>query len=243
VLLFLCLLPTTGCSYLRQANNPPTHAGLTLVLPGIEGASFVNSNIVKGLVDGDVNGEIEVWDWTSGNALRSLEHLRDRERLVQQTTRLRERLLLELQSESDRPISLVAHSGGAGVALEAVRSLPAGHSLATVVLLAPAVRRDYPLNALQERTRYGVWSFRSPADLQLTLGTTLAGTIDGDHGSAAGAFGFLERPSELKEVPFRAGMILDGHWGGHLGPTQVRFIRRHVAPIIRLAQMHQARAF
>ncbi|MDP7014569.1 MAG: alpha/beta hydrolase [Pirellulaceae bacterium] len=229
----LCLSLSGGCSYFRTTTISRPEDGLTIVLPGIEGASFVNSNIAQGLVDGQVPGQVEVFDWTSGNALRSLEHLSDARRVSEQATRLADHIEESHEVFPDRPISVVAHSGGAGVALAALEKLPEHREISALVLLAPAVSPNYPIQRATSKTTSGVWSFYSPLDAQLTVGTSLFGTIDGEYGPAAGSSGFNTKPEGLTEVPFEPGMMRTGNLGGHLGGTHFEFVREHVAPIIR----------
>jgi pimeloyl-ACP methyl ester carboxylesterase len=237
LILIIASLPAYGCSTFRPTTVASDSAGLTLVLPGIGGDSFISSNTAEGLVDGQVTGRIEVFDWTSGNALRSLEHLRDRERVREQSQRLLERLTESHREDAARPISLVAHSGGAGVVLQALEQLPPEHSVACVVLLAPAVSADYPIDQAARKPHGGVWSFYSPLDIQLMAGTPLAGTIDGEHVIAAGGKGFTRAAAGLTQIPYEPSMLASGNFGGHLGPTGRSFVRDHVAPLIRRGQL------
>src|SRR5713226_2011842 len=65
--------------------------GLVLVLPGIEGESFLNHNIARGLADGGIRSAIEIFDWTTGVILFFLYHLRGWRRNVAQADRLAQR--------------------------------------------------------------------------------------------------------------------------------------------------------
>lgn len=180
-----CLL-ASGCASFRTTTVSHSCDGLKLVLPGIEGTSFINSNIANGLVESLVPGQIEVFDWTSGNALRSFEHLINENRIFDQSLRLVERIQRSQRNFPNRPISLVAHSGDAGVIMNALENLPDNQPITSVVLLAPAVSADYPVQNIVPKVTSGVWLFYSPFDVQLTVGTTVTGTIDGDHAPAAG---------------------------------------------------------
>ncbi|HSG69520.1 MAG TPA: hypothetical protein VLA12_03850, partial [Planctomycetaceae bacterium] len=58
-LVWLLLASSSGCSYFQNLNNPNRFQnGYTLVLPGIETASFANSNIAQGLENGGVTSAI-----------------------------------------------------------------------------------------------------------------------------------------------------------------------------------------
>ena len=63
------------------------------MLPGIEGESFVNHSIARGLADGGVEAAIEVYDWTTGIIVRLFYHLRGWRRNVAQAERLVRRIV------------------------------------------------------------------------------------------------------------------------------------------------------
>jgi len=71
VFVLALLLPMSGCSYGLSKYRTPERMehGYIIVLPGIEGRSFFNANIVKGLADGGVQSAIEIYDWTAGSPL------------------------------------------------------------------------------------------------------------------------------------------------------------------------------
>ena len=233
----LLSMQACGCSYFRTTTVSRPRDGLTLVLPGIEGESFINSNIAQGLVDGGVSGNVEVFDWTTGTALRSIEHLHDGHRVFGEAIRLADRIEESQAQDPGRPISIVAHSGGAGIALTALEQLSPERPISSVVLIAPAVSSAYPIQDITDKTTSGIWSFYSPLDLQLTLGTSIAGTIDGDYAPAAGGKGFDSQPHGLTQVPYDPRMVIHGNLGGHLGATNRRFVREQVAPIVRQAHL------
>jgi len=123
-----------------------------------------------------------------------------------------------------------------------LEELPPGHRIDSAVLLAPAISPGYPVRKLLSKTRQGIWNFYSPLDIPLSvIGTTLVGTMDGEHTASAGAIGFSEDESaagmrsgpQLHQVPFKPSMIKDGNLGGHFGPTFTRFVQIHVAPLLR----------
>ena len=230
-----------GCSYFRPTTTTRPQDGLTLVLPGVEGASIFNSNIARGLVAGDVPGHIEVFEWTSGQSLRSLEHISDECRHNRQANRLARLIQKSQREDPTRPISLVSHSGGAGIALKALELLPCDHPVTSVVLIAPAVSRDYPIQKLAGKSEAGIWSFNSPLDLRLTLGTMLTGTMDGQHANSAGSFGFLNNARGLAQISYKPSMVLQGHFGGHLTPSNSSFVSHWIAPLVRQAHCEKLR--
>ena len=212
-----------------------------MVLPGVEGASIFNSNIARGLVNGDVPGHIEVFEWTTGKSLRSLEHISDECRHNRQANRLAMRIQNARRHNPARPISLVSHSGGAGIVLKALDLLPCDQPVTSVVLIAPAVSRDYPVQNLAGKSEAGIWSFNSPLDLRLTLGTMLTGTMDGRHANSAGSLGFRNEARGLAQISYKPSMILQGHFGGHLTPSNSSFVSHWVAPLVRRAHCNKLR--
>lgn len=218
--------------------------GLVLVLPGIEGRSFLNHNIARGLAEGGVASSIEVFDWTTGNILLFLYHLRGRRRHGREAERLVERIVAYRQSHPGRPVDLVGHSGGAAMVVLALEQLPPEHSVRCALLLQSAMSPDYDLTAALERTERGIWNFRSVFDmLFLGAGTWLAGTLDGRHHAAAGMVGFRQPATlgaagkqlyatKLHDVAFHPAMIADFHVGGHLSVTSRPFVARTVAPLL-----------
>ena len=235
LLLAVALLQLCGCHHLCSKTTFEPCRGLTIVLPGIEGESFINKNISRGLRNGQVPGEIEIVDWTTGNPFRSLEHLRDKQRVSDQAFRLARQINQFRSVAPATPVSIVAHSGGCGVALESLRLIPHDQQLASVVLIAPAVSRGYAIESVAEKPKFGIWSFNSPFDVQLTAGTKLFGTVDRCHEASAGSYGFYSQSPRLHQFPYRLEMLRDGHHGGHLGGTNPVFVENWIAPIVRRA--------
>lgn len=217
--------PTRGVGQLEQ--------GLTLVLPGVEGRSFLSDNVAEALEDSHVRGAIEVHDWTTGRPWQSLEHLTNLERNQVEASRLAQRVIQYRLACPSAPINLVGHSGGGAIIAMAVSQLPAEYRVNKVVLLSPAISPQFHIQDSLARCD-ALWCFHSPYDFQLTVGTSILGTVDRDFLFAAGAVGFdQDLPGDnLFQIPFRLDMIRDGNLGGHLGTTQYRFVCRHVAPIL-----------
>ena len=54
--------------------------GLVLILPGMEGRSFLNLSIMAGLLDAGLPYAMEIADWTTGWTFLAIYHLRAWER-------------------------------------------------------------------------------------------------------------------------------------------------------------------
>ena len=237
---------SSGYSYYRNPNSIERFQhGYTLVLPGIDTANVFDSNLAQGLKDGGVETAVEVDDWTTGNPLLMLIHLRHLERNKREARRIAGRIVRCQDTFPGRPVYMVGHSAGGGVALLTLEALPPDRNVTAVILLAAAVSPDLDLAYHLSRTEAGIWNLYSPLDVPLLMvGTTLAGTVDGRHTAAAGAVGFqipadlgpdarrLYR-SKLRQVPYDCRMSAHGNFGGHFGSTGIDFSREYIAPIIR----------
>ncbi len=244
ILAILCFLAIpTGCSVSDLATMERSRHGLVIVLPGIEGRSMWNVNIARGLDEGGFQGAIEIFDWGTavpGGAIINLTDL-ERNRLV--ARQIKRRIMQYRREQPGRPIHLVGHSGGAGVALLTIEELPQDAPLTSAILLAAAVSPTHDLCDALRRTEFGIFNYYSPYDQGfLVLGTGIFGTIDRQHGPAAGAVGF-KKPANLDEygvaaygklhqIKWTSEMRRHGHYGGHMGWASREFVRDVLAPLI-----------
>lgn len=219
--------------------------GLVLVLPGIEGRSVLNRNLAVGLDQGGVTSAIEIADWTVGVPGVYLPNLLDLERNRRAAARLAARIEAYRREYPGRPVHLVGHSGGGGIAVLTLEALPEDGSIEMALLLAPAVSPDYDLSAALRRTRRGLCNFYSARDVTLLkVGTTIFGSIDRVHGTAAGAAGFKPPPgltdagrelyaARLRQVEWTPRLRRYGADGTHVGWVTRRFARTFLAPLIQ----------
>jgi pimeloyl-ACP methyl ester carboxylesterase len=217
--------------------------GLILVLPGIEGESVINHNIAHGLNDAGAADAIEIFDWTRGR-LFLFDNLTNHSRNAHQADRLADRIRQYQREYPGRPVHLVGHSGGAALAVMALERLGDDHPITAAVLLAPALSPRYNLVPALRATACGIHCLYSRYDtFYLGAGTAFFGTIDRKRTFAAGKVGFqvpegLPPPdadvyrTKLRQVTWHYGMLADGHAGGHLGPSDRRFVRKWVGSII-----------
>jgi pimeloyl-ACP methyl ester carboxylesterase len=217
--------------------------GLVIILPGIEGPSMWNANIARGLNEGGVRCGIEVYDWGTNVPGGMLINLADIERNRAAARGLSEHIRIYQAAHPGKPVHVIGHSGGGGIAVLAAELLSRDRPLTTAILLAPALSPDYDLTEALARTRYGIFCYYSPYDAALLrVGTSMAGTIDRRFGQAAGAVGFT-RPGKansedaspytrLHQVCWTPAMRRSGHLGGHMGWTERRFVREYLAPLI-----------
>jgi pimeloyl-ACP methyl ester carboxylesterase len=217
--------------------------GYTIVLPGIWGSQPLDHGIVKGLIDANVPTTIELYDWTEGPMmllynLRAMAHNRI------EGTKVAAKIVAYQNRYPGRPVNLIGYSGGAGVAVLALESLPPGRKVATTILLAPALAPDYDLRTAMAHTAGPLHTFYSPVDAPILMVlTTAAGTMEGRHTLAAGAVGFTvpgvvaenqraAYSSRVDQQPYSLDMLATGHPGGHFGWTSRAFVAKWLAPLV-----------
>ena len=214
----------SGCGPCVYCSAERYDQGLVAVLPGIEGRSVFNDAIVDGLYKAGVPYAMEIHDWTSGLFVLFLPHLVSYDLNRYAARRIAGRLARYAYEYPGRPIWLVGQSGGGGVAVLVLEELPQGMQVEGAVLLAPALGPHYNLAFALRRCRRAIYNYYSPGDLLfLGLGTTVFGTIDRAHGSAAGCVGFRV-PDNLApdEKALYSSRLVQvncslGHFQGHLG--------------------------
>ena len=150
-------------------------------------------------------------------------------------------------------MSLVGKSGGAGIVVWALESLP-DDSVEVAVLIAPALSPTYDLARAMRAVRREMVVFWSPLDvIILGLGTRLFGTIDQVKSVSAGMVGFRPPASsddpnrvqyaKLRQIRWRPEMAATGSLGGHLGSDSPAFLRKYVLPLLVEANECQASNF
>ena len=234
-----------GCGSLEHLRTPQRmQRGWVVILPGIEGPSILNRNLAVGLDEGGVDCAIEVYNWSSGLLGGPLRNLMDLDRNLAEARTVALWIERYDRAYPDRPVVLIGHSGGGGVALLVLEALSIDRPIAAAMLLAAAASPEYDLRSAVARTQYGIWNFYSPYDVGLNTGTKLFGTVDRRLSGSAGAVGFrlpaflpeAARPSyfrKVHQVRWQEEMRRSGNLGGHLGWTWPAFARSDLAPLIR----------
>jgi len=219
--------------------------GLVIVLPGIEGRSYFNEEICRGLNAGGVNCAIELYDWTSGVPLGFIWNLWSTDRNHRQAANIAERIARYQFNHPRRPVVLVGQSGGAAIATWACESMRWGRKVDGVVMLAAALSPGYRLTTALDSTSRGIVNFYSSRDvLLLWAGTKVYGTMDGKHSTSAGNVGFSVPPGKLRpgeydklyQVPWRSEMASTGNLGMHLTSGTAGFVARYIAPLVKAEQ-------
>ena len=232
---------------LRMPSNvAPFGQNVTLIyVPGIGGFGRDDCMWLNGLKVGGYSGNREVWNWTGrlGRISALWAHARQRAQARLIADRVR-----ELRSVSPATqLVLVGHSAGTGLVIMALEDLPSGSQVDEVVLLAPALSRNYDLTRALRHVHGHADVFYSERDtLVLAVGTFLFGTVDGVHGEAAGHGGFVKprRASDgayakLAVHPFSNDRWLYGDDGGHEGILAPGVAAGLVAPLLPGHEVHQ----
>lgn len=218
--------------------------GLVLVLPGVDGESFLNHDIAWGLADGGVTAAIEIFDWTTGCFLLFIYHLCSWRRNLAWAERLAIRIVEYRSAYPGRPVHLVGHSGGAAMAILAVERLPAGQTVTSAILICAALSPQYNLTRALQKIDRGIWNYHSRVDIMAcVIATVLLGTMDRLHVVAAGNIGFVPPANltpdarelygmRLRAVPFRAAMITSFNIGEHFSATNRVFVAEWIAPLL-----------
>lgn len=225
-----------GCGSPPPEEFARRNAGLVIVLPGIEGAGALNNAVANGLVEGGVPYQVEIQDWTSW--MGPLYNQRAQQRNREQARRIADRIVDYHCRYPGRPVILVGQSGGGAIAVWIAEALGPDDAVDGIILLAASLSPEYPLSRALARSRRGIVNFHSPYDVvYLGLGTSLAGTMDGEHSSSAGRVGF--RPpagtppyARLFQIPWQSRMASAGNFGVHLSSGSEQFVANYVAPLV-----------
>jgi pimeloyl-ACP methyl ester carboxylesterase len=225
---------------IRRMEPERLDKGLVLLLTGIEGRSFLNVGLLAGMIDGGVRSAVEIVDWTTGNKLLFLLHLRGWNRNNRVAMQLAARIVEYQDRFPSRPVWMVGHSGGGGMALLTAAALPEDRKVTGIVMLATGVSPRFDLRPAAAKVETAIWNYHSWFDcFFLIFGTTIMGTIDGRHGPAAGAGGFrnpqaaeLSAAGRLIQVPWNWRMLGQFNPGEHFGCVHRVFVAEEIAPLV-----------
>ena len=205
--------------------------GLVVILPGIEGHSALNENIRRGLVSGGVHRGIPIRTWGRpvplvGPLINQVDFVGNRlagERMAKS--------IVEYQDKyPDRPVYVVGHSAGGGIAVFTAEAMPEDRQIDGLILLSASISSGYDLKKALSRCRNGIVNFYNKGDAGvLGVGTVVLGTVDGTHGVSAGLVGFddFDKPGYENLYQVKMKNVSDD---SHTTSTQASFVSAFVAP-------------
>jgi pimeloyl-ACP methyl ester carboxylesterase len=205
--------------------------GRVLILPGVGNTRFHLEGFVERVAEQLPNFEIEVRPW--GDPFRMLSNLRAEQRNYATAEQVARELAEWRRAHPTEKLYVVGYSGGGGIVTLVTAALPSDVVIDRLVLVAPAISPDYPLEerVLPHVTEF-VANFSSTLDLQVGWGTLTFGTIDRKNARSAGAVGFsLDHPKLLQhrwsehDMPF-------GHHGNHLSYLSPRWQDAKLLPTL-----------
>jgi hypothetical protein len=246
--LFLALMPRAGIAE-EAAAKAQARAALALAdrpkpwvlhLNGIGGERSIDHSLVRGLRDGGVEAEFEIYDWTGGEV--GIPALTNAAIHKREAKRIADLILQQYKADPLRPIHLTGHSGGAGILTYALELLPDDVKVDSIIMLAPALSPQYDLSRALAHVNGHCYVFTSIFDVAvLSTGTKIFGTIDGIRSEAAGLRGFVQPgkaadPDQYRKLvhfPYEKSWAKKyGNLGSHISCMSARFVRSFVAPVL-----------
>jgi pimeloyl-ACP methyl ester carboxylesterase len=227
---------------LAPANNEVV-PGLVIIVEEIGGLDVIGISAAFSIRQAGLPHEVHHFTWTHGTG-KFLKDLQDTLHILKKADELAAFIKDYRVKHPNRPIYIVGKSGGTGLVLFALQTLPP-NSIERVILLSAAVSPNYDLRAALQATRREVISFHSRNDRYiLGWGTSKFGTIDRYYGQSAGLTGFVipESLSEqdrqlymrLIQVPFSSRMLREGvSTGTHHSTSMPWFVTSEVLPWLR----------
>jgi len=229
-----------GCKSGNYATEERADKGLVVILPGIEGPSIYNESIRKGLYEGGVPFELEIYDWHPHEA--GLWYLFNEPAARRRAAEAAAHVADYMQAHPGEPVFIVGHSAGAGIAVFAAEVLGPSRRIDGIVLMGASLSPTYDLTKALEVSNYRMVSCSGSTDLFIWWMSVAAHNIDGTKGRAAGQEGFRlpkdatperrEAFLHLEQIRWSPTMITKGNLGGHTGWASSHWVAANIAPII-----------
>ncbi|HEV8061820.1 MAG TPA: alpha/beta fold hydrolase, partial [Gemmataceae bacterium] len=154
-----CLALTATANEANAGSKPdPTIVpGTVFQVGGVGGIGFMGITTHYALPKAGLPHEIRDFVWTHGKG-HILQDLQDTRHCMMKAQELADQIRKVKQEKPDRPVYILAHSGGSALALAAAEMLPE-RSIERIILLGAAVSPTYDLRPALRATNNGVISF------------------------------------------------------------------------------------
>jgi hypothetical protein len=252
LMLLLLLVASAGCNHHREASDdiptpalgPPPKPYL-LHLPGIGGTRRIDRMLTEGLVQGGIDADVEIHDWTGSdegmNALYARQRHEHEADIVAQMitdrfrTDPRQKIILSGPQRRHR-------HRGVGPGTTAGRREGRFAAAARV----GAVARLRPFSRAAARARQGVRALQRPRPV-LGVGTRMFGTIDGVKSDAAGRVGFTKpkdavdpaQYDKLVQIAYDSRWVRLNNIGDHIGAMMRPFAREVLSPLLQTGVLRE----
>jgi len=234
------MLALGGPAHAQQPE--PARAGVIVVVGGVGGWDPLPRSAELVFPWAGVRHKVYDFVWTHGWG-QLFRDLQDTPHVMRKACELASEIVAFKETHPDRPVYLLAKSGGAGLVLLAAEQLPP-NTLERIVLLSAAVSPGYDLRGALRATRGEIVSFYSPFDrIILYVGTSWFGTMDRVYGPSAGLLGFQVPPDlgdeelamygRLIQVRWNPSMLLLGYAGMHSCNSLPLFLAGEIVPWMR----------
>ena len=207
--------------------------GLVIILPGIEGESSNNFDIRSGLVQAGCMRAIGIYNWgfPVPGLLGLWENQTDTARDREEGEKIANRIAEYKSQFPNKPVYIIGHSGGGGVAVFAAESLPDNCKIEGLILLSASLSNDYNLTTALAKCKNGILNFYSPRDGILPA-TEIIGNVDGGHSPSAGLTGFIGSYPRLFQIKATPEMTRNTGGIQHCAATKPGFVIKYIAPWI-----------
>ena len=210
---------------------PSPVAGRVLIMPGVGNTRFHLAGFVAATEAQLPNFAVEVRTW--GEPFLTMRNLRAHDRNVATAASIAEEIADWRRANPAAPFYLVGYSGGGGMATLVTSALPADVRIDRLILVAPAISPDYPLDTdVLPHVREFVANYASERDLQVGWGTRTFGTIDRKNTASAGAIGFAATDERLLQHHWSTADEPFGHAGNHLSYLNPRWQAAKLLPAL-----------
>ena len=208
----LALLPsiTSGCTKhdlnTRYTEPARMDQGLVVILPGIEGESGANRDIREGLYRAGIPYGLVIYRWGTpipgpGGMLINQTNVARNRRMAEE---LAEQISQYQQRHPGKPVFLIGHSAGGGIAIfamEALERVPGARPVEGAFLLSASISSDYDIAPALAMSRRGLVNVSNKDDRLLDKGTGTFGNVDGKRVDSAGRTGFQRTYPKVFERP------------------------------------------